>query len=250
MLQRRLHRRRRSPMPGAGMLQERAAEPLAGRHAGRRLGRLPRPRPHLHRVQPAPFEERMRALTAGRGQRRAAQAHRPGEDDRRRSPATPPRERSRWRSRRLPPPAAAARALGRGRHAGRWSSTAHYLTYCDVCVTEYWRAIGVPYPAGLRRSSASTPSCARRPSSTTRRRATTTSSRSAAASRASAAAALRFAVAMFRARRARRAADRRRTRLCLRRSGRGSARGRGRRRCAQRDARLRDRCAPEESRRG
>ena len=22
----------------------------------------------------------------------------------------------------------------------------HYLTYCDVCVTEYWRAIGVPYP--------------------------------------------------------------------------------------------------------
>ena len=22
----------------------------------------------------------------------------------------------------------------------------HYLTYCDVCVTEYWRAIGVSYP--------------------------------------------------------------------------------------------------------
>jgi acyl-CoA thioester hydrolase len=22
----------------------------------------------------------------------------------------------------------------------------HYLTYCDVCVTEYWRAIGLPYP--------------------------------------------------------------------------------------------------------
>ena len=22
----------------------------------------------------------------------------------------------------------------------------HYLTYCDVCITEYWRAIGVPYP--------------------------------------------------------------------------------------------------------
>ena len=23
---------------------------------------------------------------------------------------------------------------------------AHYLLYCDVCVTEYWRAIGVQYP--------------------------------------------------------------------------------------------------------
>lgn len=23
---------------------------------------------------------------------------------------------------------------------------AHYLLYCDVCVTEYWRAIGVHYP--------------------------------------------------------------------------------------------------------
>jgi len=22
----------------------------------------------------------------------------------------------------------------------------HYLTYCDVCITEYWRAIGVRYP--------------------------------------------------------------------------------------------------------
>lgn len=22
----------------------------------------------------------------------------------------------------------------------------HYLTYCDVCVTEYWRAIGMAYP--------------------------------------------------------------------------------------------------------
>ena len=22
----------------------------------------------------------------------------------------------------------------------------HYLTYCDVCVTEYWRAIGLRYP--------------------------------------------------------------------------------------------------------
>ena len=26
---------------------------------------------------------------------------------------------------------------------------AHYLTYADVCATEYWRAIGVPYPAGF-----------------------------------------------------------------------------------------------------
>ncbi len=22
----------------------------------------------------------------------------------------------------------------------------HYLTYCDVCVTEYWRAVGLRYP--------------------------------------------------------------------------------------------------------
>ena len=25
----------------------------------------------------------------------------------------------------------------------------HYLTYCDVCVTEYWRAIGMIYPAAF-----------------------------------------------------------------------------------------------------
>jgi acyl-CoA thioester hydrolase len=25
----------------------------------------------------------------------------------------------------------------------------HYLTYCDVCVTEYWRAIGMPYPTAF-----------------------------------------------------------------------------------------------------
>jgi len=25
----------------------------------------------------------------------------------------------------------------------------HYLTYCDVCVTEYWRAIGMAYPAAF-----------------------------------------------------------------------------------------------------
>lgn len=25
----------------------------------------------------------------------------------------------------------------------------HYLTYADVCATEYWRAIGVPYPQGF-----------------------------------------------------------------------------------------------------
>lgn len=23
---------------------------------------------------------------------------------------------------------------------------AHYLMYCDVCATEYWRAVGIPYP--------------------------------------------------------------------------------------------------------
>jgi acyl-CoA thioester hydrolase len=27
----------------------------------------------------------------------------------------------------------------------------HYLTYCDVCVTEYWRAIGLHYPDDLLR---------------------------------------------------------------------------------------------------
>jgi acyl-CoA thioester hydrolase len=26
---------------------------------------------------------------------------------------------------------------------------AHYLTYADACATEYWRAIGAPYPAGF-----------------------------------------------------------------------------------------------------
>jgi len=26
---------------------------------------------------------------------------------------------------------------------------AHYLTYFDVAITEYWRAIGLPYPDGL-----------------------------------------------------------------------------------------------------
>ena len=26
---------------------------------------------------------------------------------------------------------------------------AHYLTYCDVAVTEYWRALGLPYPEGV-----------------------------------------------------------------------------------------------------
>jgi acyl-CoA thioester hydrolase len=25
----------------------------------------------------------------------------------------------------------------------------HYLAYCDVCVTEYWRAIGMTYPAAF-----------------------------------------------------------------------------------------------------
>lgn len=25
----------------------------------------------------------------------------------------------------------------------------HYLTYCDVCVTEYWRAIGMAYPSAF-----------------------------------------------------------------------------------------------------
>jgi acyl-CoA thioester hydrolase len=26
---------------------------------------------------------------------------------------------------------------------------AHYLLYCDVCVTEYWRAVGMHYPDGF-----------------------------------------------------------------------------------------------------
>ncbi len=25
----------------------------------------------------------------------------------------------------------------------------HYLAYCDVCITEYWRAIGLAYPAAF-----------------------------------------------------------------------------------------------------
>jgi acyl-CoA thioester hydrolase len=25
----------------------------------------------------------------------------------------------------------------------------HYLTYCDICITEYWRAIGLEYPQAL-----------------------------------------------------------------------------------------------------
>lgn len=25
----------------------------------------------------------------------------------------------------------------------------HYLTYCDVCITEYWRAVGLVYPQEL-----------------------------------------------------------------------------------------------------
>lgn len=39
----------------------------------------------------------------------------------------------------------------------RWAETdlqgivfnGHYLTYFDVTITEYWRAIGLPYPAGF-----------------------------------------------------------------------------------------------------
>jgi acyl-CoA thioester hydrolase len=39
----------------------------------------------------------------------------------------------------------------------RWAETdaqgivfnGHYLTYFDVAITEYWRAIGLPYPAAL-----------------------------------------------------------------------------------------------------
>jgi acyl-CoA thioester hydrolase len=30
----------------------------------------------------------------------------------------------------------------------------HYLTYCDVCVTEYWRAIGLRYPEDVLRHGA------------------------------------------------------------------------------------------------
>ncbi|MFN7570737.1 MAG: acyl-CoA thioesterase [Betaproteobacteria bacterium] len=30
----------------------------------------------------------------------------------------------------------------------------HYLTYCDVCVTEYWRAIGLRYPQDVVRHGA------------------------------------------------------------------------------------------------
>jgi acyl-CoA thioester hydrolase len=30
----------------------------------------------------------------------------------------------------------------------------HYLTYCDVCVTEYWRAIGMTYPQAFAEAGA------------------------------------------------------------------------------------------------
>lgn len=41
----------------------------------------------------------------------------------------------------------------------RWAETdpqgivfnGHYLTYFDVAITEYWRAVGLPYPAALAR---------------------------------------------------------------------------------------------------
>ncbi|HEU4741104.1 MAG TPA: thioesterase family protein [Meiothermus sp.] len=41
----------------------------------------------------------------------------------------------------------------------RWAETdpqgivfnGHYLTYCDVAITEYWRAIGYPYPSTIER---------------------------------------------------------------------------------------------------
>ncbi|MFZ5541745.1 MAG: acyl-CoA thioesterase [Pseudomonadota bacterium] len=32
----------------------------------------------------------------------------------------------------------------------------HYLTYCDVCLTEYWRAIGLRYPQDLAAHGADT----------------------------------------------------------------------------------------------
>ncbi len=32
----------------------------------------------------------------------------------------------------------------------------HYLTYCDVCVAEYWRAIGLVYPAAFVEMGADT----------------------------------------------------------------------------------------------
>ncbi len=72
----------------------------------------------------------------------------------------------------------------------------HYLTYCDVCVTEYWRAIGV-LPDRTSTRAARTRSCARPRSSTWRRPATTTNSRSAGASPRSDARSLRFDVEIF-----------------------------------------------------
>jgi acyl-CoA thioester hydrolase len=46
----------------------------------------------------------------------------------------------------------------------RWAETdmqgvvfnAHYLTYCDVAVTEYWRAIGLTYPQDFVESGSDT----------------------------------------------------------------------------------------------
>lgn len=44
----------------------------------------------------------------------------------------------------------------------RWAETdpqgivfnGNYLTYFDVAVTEYWRAVGLPYPAGIENTGA------------------------------------------------------------------------------------------------
>ena len=33
---------------------------------------------------------------------------------------------------------------------------AHYLTYCDLCVTEYWRALGLRYPEDFLAQGADT----------------------------------------------------------------------------------------------
>ena len=61
----------------------------------------------------------------------------------------------------------------------------HYLTYIDTAIAEYWREIGLPYPAGYVERYGNDSICARRRSSTSVPRATTSCSRSAAGWRSS-----------------------------------------------------------------
>ena len=142
---RRLHgegSRGREERPPAGA----ARQPLAGRHRGRRVGRQSRPRPHLRVL--AAVRGSPEGADARRGQRRVPQVHRARPHD--------------LRDRRRREEGDQAVGYGDFRHRMplrvRWAEVdrqgvvfnAHYLLYADVCATEYWRAVGMRYPVGLR----------------------------------------------------------------------------------------------------